>query len=406
MYLWFKSHCLSGFLRLTKTLEELAATEIASITKMPSSVFKPGDQVSKVLGVMKSTGRDEAVAAEGDRIGIVTVRNLLGVDQPSRTKIERIWEQIEAVGPNTIVLDVSVILHMNRVKALPIVLRGKVIGIISQTDIINELTQVPGLSEIKAMDLISNQVETMETDIPVSRIRRTMLDKGINYIPITGKGKLKGIISASDIVHTYITPAIKTTRGDRSGGKVSRFRGQAGDIMDTHPFTVDLDASALDVVNGLARYGTSACILVDENDVVRGIITGNEFVELIQKLRGEPELPVYIMGITDEDFFERAIAEGKVRRMVNRSLKIHPDITEVRIRIKKQQTKGERTRYQMTARALSPRHSFNAENEGWGLMETFDGLCGVLDKTLRRAKKSRSKGPRRGRRRINPNLKP
>ena len=32
-------------------------------------------------------------------------------------------------------------------------------------------------------------------------------------------------------------------------------------------------------------------------------------------LRAEEEIPVYIVGITDEDFFERAVAEDKLRRI-------------------------------------------------------------------------------------------
>ena len=90
---------------------------------------------------------------------------------------------------------------------------------------------------------------------------------------------------------------------------------------------------------------------------------------------------------------------------VEKSLKMHP-ITEVSVRVKKQSVKGERTRYQLTARALGPNTQFSASNEDWGLMEAFDGLCDALDKTLRRSKRDRQKGPRRGRRRKNPHLNP
>jgi ribosome-associated translation inhibitor RaiA len=82
------------------------------------------------------------------------------------------------------------------------------------------------------------------------------------------------------------------------------------------------------------------------------------------------------------------------------------EITEIRVRVKSQRRMGERTRYTLSARAISPSISFSVENEGWGLMESFDGLVDALDKTLRRAKKEPQKGSRRGRRRPNPHLKP
>ena len=82
------------------------------------------------------------------------------------------------------------------------------------------------------------------------------------------------------------------------------------------------------------------------------------------------------------------------------------EITEIRVLVKSQRRKGERTRYKITARALGPSVSYNVENEGWGLMESFDGLVDALDKSLRRTKKEPQKGTRRGRRRPNPHLKP
>jgi len=87
-------------------------------------------------------------------------------------------------------------------------------------------------------------------------------------------------------------------------------------------------------------------------------------------------------------------------------MRIHEGITEVSVRIKKQSTQGERARYRLNARVMGPNVSFNAEHEGWGLMETFDGLCDALDNTLRRAKKEPQKGARRGRRHSRPHLKP
>ncbi|MCW4048520.1 MAG: CBS domain-containing protein [Candidatus Bathyarchaeota archaeon] len=391
---------------MTKTLVELAETDVSSLLRGHGSVFSPGDQASKVLGVLKDTGRREAVAEEGNRVGIITVRNLLEVDQPERTKVESIWEQTGAISPDVSVLEAADVLLRNGVRAIPIVDRGKVTGIISQVDIADAMMDIPELKSIKAKELITINVETMDADSSITRARRLMLNKGISHIPVTRNGKLKGIVTAETIVHTFIAPATKTTRGARGGRKVNRFPGQLSGIMDTEPFTVGTEANVYEVVQGFAKTGKSACIMVDEKQVVRGIITPKEFITLIGELRGEDVMPVYILGITDEDFFERAVAEEKVRRAVTRSMKIHPDITEVNIRVKKQRTKGERTWYQITGRVTGPTTSFNTENEGWGLVETFDGLVKSLGETLRRAKKQPQKKTRRGRRRPNPHLKP
>lgn len=143
-----------------------------------------------------------------------------------------------------------------------------------------------------------------------------------------------------------------------------------------------------------------------EDDAVHGIVTPRELLALIAGLWAEEEISVYIMGITDEDFFEIAVAEDKLRRIVERSMKMHSCIVEVRVKVKKQRSREERTRYSLSASAVGTSVEFHAEAADWGLMEAFDGLCDALEKTLRRAKKEPRRGARRGHRRPNLHLKP
>ena len=371
---------------------------------MGTSVFSPEDTVSKVLGVLKDTGRTEAIAAKGNRYGIVAVRDLLGVDQPERTKVESIWNQSGYITPSTSVLEATEILLGNGLSAVPVV-NGKKVSILSQQDIVGALQEVEDLKGRKAKAIMQNPVLTMETDSSIANVRRTMIDKNYSFIPIINGDKLAGMVLAEDIVHSFVTTATKTTRGDRAGKKVTRFPGQAKDIMNKQPLTVPTNASVLDVINGMRSTGEKACLVVDDDNWVHGIITEIELLKVIQSLAPTEELPVYILGIEDEDFVEKSVVEDKIRRAVERSVKMHA-ITEVRIKVKTQRTSGERTRYNITARVLGPKDSFNAENEDWGLMETFDGLTDQLAKTLRRAKTTPQKGARRGRKTPNPHLKP
>ena len=52
-------------------------------------------------------------------------------------------------------------------------------------------------------------------------------------------------------------------------------------------------------------------------------------------------LPVYIVGLTiDENWFDTAIAENKVCRVVERAQNMRPYLHEVRVQIEKQRTGG------------------------------------------------------------------
>lgn len=393
-----------GSSKVTKTLEEFAQSNISELKVHAGSVFNPEDPASKVLGVFKDTDRNAAVAASGDRYGIVTMRDLLGVDQPANTKIESIWKQVGSVSPNISVLEAVDILIKNNITAIPVASREEV-TLLSQQDVTTELSDVPGLKQIKAKEIMTSPVLAIDKETPIAHARRMMLDRGFSHIPVTNDEKLVGIITGEDIVTTFVTAQSKTTRGDRSGEKVSKFPGQVGGFMDRQPLVVSPEASVLEVVRQINKMNTKYCLVADE-EKLHGIITHRELLTVIQSVMPEEVLPVYIVGIDGEDFFESAVVEDKIRRTVMRSMKIREDITEVSVKVKSQRSKGERTRYTITARAIGPTVSYNVENKGWGLMETFDGLVEAMDKTLRRAKKEPQKGARRGRRRPNPHLKP
>ncbi len=391
-----------GFLNVTKTLEELAQNKVSEIEVSDGSVFSPEETVSRVLGVLKDINRTEAVAAGDKKNGIITVRDLLGVDQPENTKIETIWRQVGSINPNTSILEAVDLMIRNNVTAIPLVSKDEV-SMLSQQDITSAMREVSELNAIKAKEIMKTPVVTMDADAPIAQVRSIMLEKGFSHVPITNDEKLVGIIKGEDIVNTFITSATKTTRGERGGEKVTRFPGQARGLMNRQPLSVEPDSSVMDVVRKVDKMGEKYCLVADEE--LRGIITHRELLGVIHRLQPKPEIPVYIVGIDDVDFIEKAVVEDKIRRTVVRSMKMQ-EITEVSIMVKSQRSSGERTRYTVTAHALGPSVSFNVENEDWGLMEAFDGLIDALDKTLLRAKKEPQKGPRRGRRRVNPNFRP
>jgi predicted transcriptional regulator/ribosome-associated translation inhibitor RaiA len=371
---------------LSATLRELAFTEIREIVPDTLNVFSPDDTASRVLGVLKEAGLYEAAVAMEASVGIITVRDMLDVDQPSQTKIEGIWRGTGSVSPDGAVLDAAEALVRNNIRAAPITERGRVVGMVSQVDIVNAMCRVPELSGYAAKELIRSPVWSLDVDERVSHARRLMLERGISHIPIVEHGKLVGVVTAKDIVHTFITPASKTTTGERVGRRTSRFPGNVMGIMDPHPLSVRQDASVLEVACSMRDQGKGVCFMVGERGEIRGVLTPRELMAPLLRLRAVKELPVYIMGLSDEAFFERGVAEEKVRRVARRGMRFRPDITEVSVNIKTSQTRGNRTRYELTGRALTPDGQINAKAGGWDLLRVFDELCDTLDKAIGRTK--------------------
>ena len=367
------------------TLRDLALTEIRNIIPQRAGAFTPDETVARVLGSLKEADTYEAAVTSGNAHGIITVRDLLDVDQPAHTKIDGIWRSTGSVSPEDPVLTLCESLVRNNIRALPVVENG-VVGLATQMDVVSAMAEVSELSEYLARELIRSPVWSLDIDEGVAYARRTMLERGVSHVPVVDRGRLVGVVTAGDIVHTFIAPSSKTTTGERVGSRTRRFPGQVTGIMDTRPCTVTPDASVLDVVTELRDWGKSACFMTDPENRILGILAPRDLMVPILRLRAPEELPVYVMGIEEEDFFERAVAEAKLRRVVERSRRFRPDITEVSVRIKRSQLRGERTRYELTGRALGQEGQINAEAGGWDLLEAFDVLTSRLGEAIRRSK--------------------
>jgi CBS domain-containing protein/ribosome-associated translation inhibitor RaiA len=277
-------------------------------------------------------------------------------------------------------------------------------------DLLKELTEVNELGQIKVKDLMRTPVTTIDSKVGNDYARSLMLDKKISHIPVTADEELKGIVTAEILVHTFIVSSSRMAMGNKSGQMVPKFSGQVSGVMDTQPITMGLEANALEAAREMTRMSKSACIIVDEQDRVQGIITPRELLQPIYDLRGEAELPVYIVGLTaDEDWFDAAVAENKVRRVVERAQNMRPYLHEVRVQIEKQRTGGNRTRYEVRAHIYTKLggETIHVKKEGWDLLEVFDELTQALDQILRDEKQEHNKKPRHGgQKKHNPNFNP
>ncbi|TFH06816.1 MAG: CBS domain-containing protein, partial [Nitrosomonadales bacterium] len=283
---------------MRKTLKELAETEIVNLSQIPRIVFNPTDTISKILAYLKDTGHYEAVVSDGVNTGLITLRDLLGVEHPEKTNIKSVWHQIGITDVHITVIQAIETLIDNNVRALPLVENGEITGIISQFDLVKNLADINELEKIKAKDLMRTPVITIDSKSGNDSARSLMLDNKISHIPVTTDEKLKGIVTAEILVNTFIVPASRMTTGNLSGQMLPKFSGQVSGVMDTQPLKLGLEANALEAAKEMARMSKSACIIVDEQDRVRGIITPRELLQPIYDLREESTLPIYIVGLT------------------------------------------------------------------------------------------------------------
>jgi CBS domain-containing protein len=107
------------------------------------------------------------------------------------------------------------IMKLGRIRHLPVVDDGALVGIISQRDLYKaSLASAMGFGEkakrdflksLKVKEIIINDVITISPEADIKEAGKIMLDKKIGCLPVVEGSKLVGLITETDILRQFIT---------------------------------------------------------------------------------------------------------------------------------------------------------------------------------------------------------
>lgn len=83
---------------------------------------------------------------------------------------------------------------------------GEVVGVISELDLLRALQEGKELVRITAGDVMTREAITVESDAPLEKVTKIMMDKNIIRVPVTQDGKLTGVVARCDILRSFLEP--------------------------------------------------------------------------------------------------------------------------------------------------------------------------------------------------------
>lgn len=169
------------------------------MTNVPIVVEVPGSR-SDAINVMvrnKLTGVPVVRAGDGKLVGIVSRKDVFNkFDEEQLSLIMK--KDIITVTPDVSISDVAKIFVEKRIHRLPVVENGKLVGIITPTDLLDEVKNKK--SKLKAEDVINTTCVTAYVDDPLSYIVASMrVSKSVAFPVLDAKGDLVGIITDRDL---------------------------------------------------------------------------------------------------------------------------------------------------------------------------------------------------------------
>jgi CBS domain-containing protein/ribosome-associated translation inhibitor RaiA len=357
----------------------------------------PDDELGEVLGRMKKHDVHELpVGTRGKLDGVVTMRELMKRHTlPPSTKVSAVVTQAPEVTPDTSLPEAAELLITTGFRAVPVVRKKKVIGILSRTDLVRAMVEADTLSGLAIRDFMTPNPQGVSDDETVDRAVHVMQSLGERSIPVVDKNRrVRGAIGMKDVVDLFAQPKFRKQLGDY-GTRHDKVEIEVKSVMHTPAVTIGTESDLHRAAERMLKEDVSSVFVLEGEELV-GVLTKLDLLHFLAGLREREQLFVEISGLEDEpaETYDEIYAtiQKEIRRIAQlvtpRTLSLH---------VQKYKPNGDRWKYSIRCRLQTTHQMYYANHFDWDLHLALKDLLETLYKRILKEKERKVTERRLGR---------
>lgn len=180
---------------------------------------------------------------------------------PATTKVKTLMRPAPRVDPSVSLSKAAKLMIESGVRQIPVFEKKKLVGFVTDEDIIHgAVTQEWGNAEIQS--IMTKAPYVIEGNRSVGAVLSIFRERGISHVPVMEEGKLVGIISIADVIEQVFQPRKKQTVGDIKGEKVPMLNVPAKGIMAKPVITVQPETSLKEAERKMHEHNVSCLPIV------------------------------------------------------------------------------------------------------------------------------------------------
>lgn len=127
---------------------------------------------------------------------------------------ERMSRPVIVIPPDMTIIDALNLMKRERIRRTPVVKEGKLVGIVSDKDLLNASPSPASslsvwemnylLSKIRIKELMTKEVLTVSENTPIEEAARIMADNKIGGLPVMRDNHVVGIITETDLFKIFL----------------------------------------------------------------------------------------------------------------------------------------------------------------------------------------------------------
>ncbi|MCX2888724.1 HPP family protein [Pseudomonas sp. DCB_BI] len=161
------------------------------------------DQALEELGEFVDVTRDEL-----ERIILATEQHALQRSLGGITAASVMSRDVQFASPDTTLEQAWKMLASHHLKTLPVLQEGKLVGIVSLSDLVGPAMQrarfswrgLFGRKAVRMEQVMSRRVVSVSSQHPLERLLPLLCEQGLHCLPVLDAGKLVGVVTQTDLV--------------------------------------------------------------------------------------------------------------------------------------------------------------------------------------------------------------
>jgi len=367
-------------------LKDVRERKISKMVK-PTTIIEPTFSVSKTLGLMIKNDSYDIFCMNGRDVLTTSARDLLSNRDLQNMKVLPLLHRIQPLTKDATVEKASAIMTHYRMRAVPVVEDGEIMGAVNEKDVVELLNQ-QNLRWLPASNILTQNPITISSNEQLAEARRIMTLKRIDHLPVIQGGKISHVLTSMHLLQ-LVKPEQRIGSGLRGLNIEKRFSSQIGNIGTSRVPNCLTSASLNAVMNAMLKVDASCCLLTLW-DNLHGIITYKDLLGILES-KIPSEVPLYIVGLP-QNLDNAQIIKEKFDKIIRNLRKVYPEVEEAKAIIKTiHQPSSNRQHFEVTVMVFTPYTTHNYTEQGWDLSKIFDILGSKVVRNLANRSKKRWK---------------
>lgn len=359
---------------------------ISDVMRETKLVAAKDQRLSEVLGTMKKHGIHEMpVVEKGKLIGLIDLDQLIRSRRvPISSEVRSVLNQNPTISPTDTIPRAAKMMLSSDFKAIPVTEKGRFKGMVSRNDIVSRIPELEELKGLTIQDIMTPGPTCVFEGDTVDQARKVMRDLDERSLPVIDKNG--NLVGMVDIL------SIMEVLEKQNLTRRTRARRVVGGKKRPRPIVHDIMTKSVAAIGKKATVRDIVRIMRETGSTNVVITEMDNPVGIVTQwdflellASAEEEEGVHIQ-ITGLEHEDASVYDGIYWFVQKFVKKVARSIRPTILHIHgiEHMKDGETVRYTVSIKLVTTRTSFNANREGYDLFGTIDECLAALEKVIKK----------------------